>query len=154
MESRIAKNVNVRCGAALRRVEEIRERLGGCVRRRMAQAHMRLMNEKGQGTTEYGRSACRDSDCSNHDVSPKNRGAVECDRQRHKWALASDRNRLPSAENGQSTVEYALVVTAFIAVAIGFSAFIHAIDSGAFADIVLQPMTHRLAKGVLDVLAF
>ena len=52
-------------------------------------------------------------------------------------------------ENGQSTVEYALVVTA-----IGFSAFIHAIDSGAFADIVLQPMTHRLAKGVLDVLAF
>ena len=53
MESRIAKNVNARCGAALRRVEEIRERLGGCVRRRMAQAHMRLMNEKGQGTTEY-----------------------------------------------------------------------------------------------------
>ena len=51
MESRIAKNVNARCGAALRRVEEIRERLG--VRRRMAQAHMRLMNEKGQGTTEY-----------------------------------------------------------------------------------------------------
>ena len=47
MESRIAKNVNARCGAALRRVEEIRERLGGCVRRRMAQAHMRLMNEKG-----------------------------------------------------------------------------------------------------------
>ena len=53
MESGIAKNVNVRCGAALRRVEEMRERLGGCVRRRMAQAHMRLMNEKGQGTTEY-----------------------------------------------------------------------------------------------------
>ena len=48
MESGIAKNVNVRCGAALRRVEEIRERLGGCVRRRMAQAHMRLMNEKGK----------------------------------------------------------------------------------------------------------
>ena len=46
---------NARCGAALRRVEEIRERLGGCVRRRMAQAHMRLMNgKKGQGTTEYG----------------------------------------------------------------------------------------------------
>ena len=44
---------NVRCGAALRGVEEMRERLGGCVRRRMAQAHMRLMNEKGQGTTEY-----------------------------------------------------------------------------------------------------
>ena len=89
---------------------------------------------------------------------------MECDRQRHKRALASDRNRLHSAENGQSTVEYALVVTAFIAVAIGFPAFIavaigfpafiHAIDSGAFADIVLQPMTHRLAKGVLDVLAF
>jgi len=34
-------------------LEEMRERLGGCVRRRMAQAHMRLMNEKGQGTTEY-----------------------------------------------------------------------------------------------------
>lgn len=79
---------------------------------------------------------------------------MECDRQRHKRALASDRNRLPSAENGQSTVEYTLVVTAFIAVAIGFSAFIHVIDSGAFVDIVLQPMTHRLAKGVLDVLAF
>lgn len=53
MESRIAKNVNVRCGAALRRVEEIRKRLGGCVRCRMAQAHIRLVSEKGQGTTEY-----------------------------------------------------------------------------------------------------
>ena len=44
MESRIAKNVNARCGAALRRVEEIRERLGVCVRRRMAVSLMRLMN--------------------------------------------------------------------------------------------------------------
>lgn len=79
---------------------------------------------------------------------------MECDRQRHKRALASDRNRLPNAENGQSTVEYVLVVAAFIAIATGFSSFIHAIDSGTFADIVLQPMTHRLAKGVLDVLAF
>ncbi len=79
---------------------------------------------------------------------------MECDRQRHKRALVSGRNALPNAENGQSTVEYALLVTAFIAVAIGLSAFIHAIDSGAFADVVLQPMTHRLAKGVLDVLAF
>ena len=61
---------------------------------------------------------------------------------------------LLNAENGQSTVEYALVVAAFIAVAIGLSAFIRAIDSRAFTDVVLQPMTHRLAKGVLDVLAF
>ena len=157
MESRIAKNVNARCGAALRRVEEMRERLGGCVRRRMAQAHMRLMNEKGQGTTEYAILVGVLVVIAIVAITmfrPKIEEAVECDRQRHKRALASDRNRLPSAENGQSTVEYALVVTAFIAVAIGFSAFIHAIDSGAFADIVLQPMTHRLAKGVLDVLAF
>ena len=79
---------------------------------------------------------------------------MECDCQRHKRALANGRNVLLNAENGQSTVEYALVVTAFIAVAIGLSAFIHAIDSGAFTDVVLQSMTHRLAKGVLDVLAF
>ena len=79
---------------------------------------------------------------------------MECDRQRHKRALANGRNALLNAENGQSTVEYALVVTAFIAVAIGLSAFVHAIDSGAFTDVVLQPMTHRLAKGALDVLAF
>ena len=53
MESKIAKNTNVRCGAAVRRMGEVRERLGGCARRRMAQAQLRLMNEKGQGTTEY-----------------------------------------------------------------------------------------------------
>ena len=53
MESKIVKNANVRCGVAVRRIGEMRERLGSCVRRRMAQAHMRLMNEKGQGTTEY-----------------------------------------------------------------------------------------------------
>ena len=46
MESKIAKNANVRCGAAVRRMGEMRERLGSC-------AHMRLMSEKGQGTTEY-----------------------------------------------------------------------------------------------------
>ena len=53
MESKIVKNANVRCGAAVRHMGEMRERLGSCARRRMAQAHMRLMNEKGQGTTEY-----------------------------------------------------------------------------------------------------
>ena len=53
MESKIVKNANVRCGAAVRRMGEARERLNSCARRRMAQAHMRLMNEKGQGTTEY-----------------------------------------------------------------------------------------------------
>ena len=53
MESKIAKNANVRCCAAVRRMGEMWERLGSCARRRMVQAHMRLMNEKGQGTTEY-----------------------------------------------------------------------------------------------------
>ena len=53
MESKITKNANVRCGVAVRRMGEVRERLGGCARRRMAQAQLRLMNEKGQGTTEY-----------------------------------------------------------------------------------------------------
>ena len=48
MESKIAKNANVRCGAAVRRVVEMWERLGIFARRLMAQAHMRLMNEKGQ----------------------------------------------------------------------------------------------------------
>ena len=53
MESRIAKNANVRCGTALRRVEEIRERLGGCVRRRIAQAHMRPHERKRARHHEY-----------------------------------------------------------------------------------------------------
>ena len=53
MESNIVKNSNVRCGAAVRRMGEMSERLGSCARRRMAQAQLRLMNEKGQGTTEY-----------------------------------------------------------------------------------------------------
>ena len=53
MESKIAKNANVCCGVAVRRMGEVRERLGSCARRRMAQAQLRLMNEKGQGTTEY-----------------------------------------------------------------------------------------------------
>lgn len=79
---------------------------------------------------------------------------MERNRQWHKWALTSTRKAVPSAEKGQSTVEYALVVAAFVAVAIGISAFVRAIASGTLSNIVLQSMTHRLAKGVLDVLAF
>lgn len=65
-------------------------------------------------------------------------------------ALQSDR--------GQSTVEFAIVLAAFICVALGFSALWHAFDQGLFVLHALQSASHHL-QGVdlgawSDVLAY
>lgn len=68
-------------------------------------------------------------------------------------ALRSDRG-----QSGQSTVEFAIVLAAFICVALGFSALWHSFDQGLFVLHALQSASHHL-QGVdlgawSDVLAY
>ena len=55
---------------------------------------------------------------------------------------------------GQGTVEYALVVAGVLVVAVGFSLIAHAVAEGGMAQGVLDSLTHRLPKGVLDAMLF
>lgn len=85
-------------------------------------------------------------------------------RRRHQRALIGTRaicgideesTRIsPSCGIGQGTVEYALVVAGVLIVAVGFSLIAHAVAEGGIAQGVLDSLTHRLPKGVLDAMLF
>ena len=60
--------------------------------------------------------------------------------------------------SGQGTVEYAIVMAAFLAIAFGFSALWHAFDQGLLVQHALQSASHHLQGVDLgawgDVLAY
>lgn len=58
------------------------------------------------------------------------------------------------AAKGQGTVEYALVATAFIAMIVCLGVLWRFVAEGGFSSGVVESLTHRLAKGVVDLAAF
>lgn len=82
---------------------------------------------------------------------------MECHSRRHWRAVALARRFLHGgrvAQRGQSTVEYVLVVVGLFAIVVGFAAFVRAISSGSFESVVLDSLSHRLIRGIADVVAF
>lgn len=75
------------------------------------------------------------------------------DNRRHQRPLGLSL-RTRGSQSGQSSVEYAIVTAALIAVATCFAAFIRALSDGAFADAALFYSSHKLLEGIADVLAF
>lgn len=61
---------------------------------------------------------------------------------------------MSSCASGQSSVEYALVIVALLAIALGFGALYQAFSDGSVALIVVDSLTHRLPKGVFDIVLF
>lgn len=57
-------------------------------------------------------------------------------------------------QDGQSTLEYALVMAAVLSVALCFGAFLKFLDGGAFAQGVVRALARRIPEGILDVLMF
>lgn len=55
---------------------------------------------------------------------------------------------------GQSTVEYALVVVAFLAVAIALGVLWRFVSEGNLAQEMTETLTHRIPQSVLDVMLF
>lgn len=60
----------------------------------------------------------------------------------------------PSALQGQGTVEYALITMAFLAIAICLGVLWRFVSEGGFVADVTGFLTHRLAKGVADIVLF
>ena len=92
---------------------------------------------------------------------------MERDRVRHQRAVGAHgarlrargrssirRPRAAGRSSGQSTVEYAIVCAGVLALVVGLGVLLHAASDGAMADHVLDALSHRLPKGVLDVFAF
>lgn len=67
-------------------------------------------------------------------------------------------SRIVRAHSGQSTVEFAIVLAAFICVAIGFAALWDVLHEGLLVEHALQTASHHLsgvARGAwADVLAY
>lgn len=56
--------------------------------------------------------------------------------------------------SGQSSVEYALVVVGVFAVVACLGFMVHAFAEGPLGRVVLESLSHRLVRGVLDVAVF
>lgn len=55
---------------------------------------------------------------------------------------------------GQGTVEYALVAIGLFAVVMGLSVLARVFIGGSATELLLGSLTHRLPKGVADVILF
>lgn len=78
---------------------------------------------------------------------------MECDCGRYQRPVIKPPAR-PLGNSGQGTVEYALVTAALLAVAVCFALVMAHVSDGGAAEDVLSSLTHRLPKGVLDVMLF
>ena len=83
--------------------------------------------------------------------------STACDGKPSRGAGASRRifvRRDSSTGSGQGTLEYALLIVAFMALAAGCFALWKCASSGVFADRATEGLAYRLAKGVIDAALF
>lgn len=76
----------------------------------------------------------------------KNKKVVYDDRGSSKGAAVENPNDCSSIECGQSTVEYAIILAAFLAVVLGLGALWHLFDTGLVVDHALQSASHHLQQ--------
>lgn len=74
---------------------------------------------------------------------------MERHRRRHQRLIAALRDA-----RGQSTVEYAVIVTGFMALVVCLATLYRALGDGALTQGFVEALTHAIPLGVLDVLAF
>ena len=84
-----------------------------------------------------------------------------CHSKWHKRTVAQGSNRRigqvassSSSFAGQGTVEYALVTIAVFAAVSALFLIVRAISDGGITQGVLDSLTHRLPRGVLDIALF
>lgn len=115
--------------------------------------------------------ARRDSDSGHHDFQAKNRRAVERDHDGNPRSLKELLNRGKDADawfkkalmgtlhesRGQSTVEYALVSVAFLAIVFGLGALSDLLGDGIVVSHAIGAASHgiqNIAGGAADVFSF
>lgn len=67
------------------------------------------------------------------------------------------KGRARRGESGQSTVEYAVILGAFLVVLAGLGALLQVMDAGVLVDHTLSAASHHMqasAAGVVDVFAY
>ena len=79
----------------------------------------------------------------------------------HKWTVGQDSSRriaqagsAYSSFAGQGTVEYALVTIAVFAAISALFLIVNSVSDGGITQRVLDSLTHRLLRGVLDIALF
>ncbi len=89
-----------------------------------------------------------------HDIPPSSAGALERYRRRHQRTVESpvctgnsctgNNKSFIHGENGQATVEFALVVTAFLIIVVVLALLWHQIQDGLFVEHALAAASHHV----------
>ena len=123
-------------------------RVAGGVRTDASEA-VRRTRSRNHRVCDLGRSACGDCDYRDHCLQAQARRAVERDLQWHQQLVAD--------ESGQSTVEYALVFTALLAVLAGAGALMGVLGDGLFVQHAVTSASHCVSAsigGITDAFCF
>ena len=137
---------------------EAKVRKGECNRVRTSSLH--------EGPGHYGvcnscRSAGGDSYCGHHAFSAEDPRAMGRHSRWHKRTVGQDSSRRIAQAGsayslfaGQGTVEYALVTIAVFAAISALFLIVNSVSDGGITQRVLDSLTHRLLRGVLDIALF
>ncbi len=121
----------------------------------------------------FSGSSCSNRHNCDHDIPPQVAGALGCNSARDIGTLASDESRIGrfvalcdlvsdcvsklEVESGQSTVEYALVLSACLGVIVGLGLLMSSIEDGVFVEHAVAAASHKvevLLGGTADVFSF
>lgn len=122
-----------------------------------------------------GRSSRSHRHHSDHDIPPQIAGTVGCDSSGDIGTIATDRSKdrigrfvalrdlvtdcvsKLEVESGQGTVEYALILSACLAVVVGIGMLMGSIEDGVFVEHVVTAASHNvevLLGGAADVFSY
>ena len=87
----------------------------------------------------FGWRARRDRDTGHHGVQAEAAGAMECYRRRHKRLVTANWDQM-----GQSTVEFAVVMAAFLAVTAALAVMWRAFEGGLLVEHALAVASHHI----------
>ncbi len=123
-------------------------RVSGGVREDPCEA-IRRTRSRNHRVCDLGRRACGDCDYRDHCLQAKAARALGRDIQWDK--------RLVADERGQSSVEYAIVLSALLCVLVGIGALMGVLDEGVFVHHAVTSASHCLQSsltGITDLFCF
>ncbi len=147
---------------------------GGRLKQRLSGAFDHCRVSEGTNTLSLTHlCSCSNRHNCDHDIPPQVAGALGCNSARDIGTLASDESRIGhfvalrdlvsdcvsklEVESGQSTVEYALVLSACLGVVVGLGLLMGSIEDGVFVEHAVAAASHNvevLLGGTADVFSF
>lgn len=121
-----------------------------CTQRRSGARYYRICH--------FSRSFGGHRDPGNHDFQAEDSRTVDCDKRWNHGTLVKGKSLAVCDDKGQATVEFALVMFAFMGLCAGIASLWHGLSGGMFGAHILMAASHHviltLPGGLADVFLY